>query len=159
MGFWGEKVEKMAHWSLTSAVVARSQTQTRAVLPPVHDEIRRLRHLRPCRPYGLGIAATERRTQSTSADERWVADNEVRIRPRCFSRIHVMVERYLSSLVRHIFSRNRTFLHRLPIPTSDRLARLLVSNHLLRVVREDSIATLNVLESRSTGSGTGRFLP
>ncbi len=58
-------------------------------IPPVHDEVSGLIHVRVNRPQCFSKSITKARAQKTRANKRWIADDEFRRRPFRPSRVRV----------------------------------------------------------------------
>jgi len=114
-------------------------------MPPVHDEIRRIRHLRPGAAHRIHIAVAHCGTHALVPHERRIPNDVIRLRPLGLARVDVAVLLDLSRLVGDLLAGDRTDLLGQSIPAGQRLAGL-VGNQLHRVIGDQRIAVLDVVE-------------
>ncbi|OQC15465.1 MAG: hypothetical protein BWX79_00668 [Alphaproteobacteria bacterium ADurb.Bin100] len=121
---------------------ARAHQPSR-VVPPVHDEVRTLRHVGPGGTQRLHIAVAQRGPHRPGANERRIPHNEIRRRPLGGARVHVAPLRHLRGLVGHIFARHRVLLEGGAVPAGDDLARF-IRGQLGAVVGQHRVAIFDV---------------
>ena len=114
-------------------------------MPPVHDEIGGIGHVRPRTAQRFDVAITQRRTHPLVANKRRIPHHEIRLRPRRLARVHVALQRHALAVVRHVLAGDGRGLHAHAVPATDRHAAF-VEHVLHAVVGQHRIAVLDVAE-------------
>ena len=93
------------------------------LVPPVHDEIGRPRHIRPGPTQGLHIAVPQGLAHALVADKRRIPHHEIRLRPLRPPRVDVALQRDLGAVVGDGLAGDRVGLDGPPVPAGDGPAR------------------------------------
>ena len=117
--------------------------QSRRVRPPIHHEVRTLRHPRPGAAQRLHIAIAQRRTHGAGANKRRVAHNKVSLRPRRLTRVCVSPLRHQRRLIGHLRARDRVGFESGAVPATQQLAVGTIGGDK-RVPGQHRIAALDV---------------
>ena len=119
--------------------------RARHAVPPERHIVGRLRNFRISGSKGLSVAVTKQSSHSPVPDKRWVAHNEVRLRPYGLPGISIAENKCARRLVGHILACDRVLLERLPVPPCHRLA-VGIQDWLLTVVFENGVPAFDVVE-------------
>ena len=129
--------------------------ELRGLVPPVHDEIRRFRHLGVGFAHGLRIAVAEIVAHAAGPEKGRVADDEVGLRPPGGHGVGVVVDGQAGGLIRHVLARAGVAAGGHAVIAGDGIA-VRVAADAAGLVRQKGVAVADVLGVPQNGRGPFR---